>query len=487
MRWREKGILALALILALVLRWWLAGSPRCITTDGVFFLELARQMSEGGGWFHPSVAITPGYSRLLATLHGLFGGSLEQLARYLSAACGALALAPAWLGWRLVLGEEAAGLACLLAAAWPMSVELGSGVYYETLSLVGLLGGWCAWLLAERGQRSGGLGVVSGLCWGGVAWMKPEVLAWSAAGACLLGWRRKWLAALLLAGVTALLYFPYVLMVHQHTGQWRIAAKQDVNVLLAQAVGQEDYHRAVEELREAGARDETAGVWPDLFEMGRRALINVYLVHRYALPQTWPGLLTGLVAVGLFLAWRQRLPGFWLCLPGLAIAPLLFFQIEARVWHALFFVLAGLGGLALAQAQGWRRWALVGLCLFFLVPEALRPLYREHEDEAERRAGLWLWQHAQKEDVVLDRKPLVAYYADLPRIWPVARLGLEGLKEVLTPHKSAVLVVDNRYFRRSRPEWFELLQCPPPWLEERARFIGPEGHVVRLLAWRGDW
>ena len=48
-----------------------------------------------------------------------------------------------------------------------------------------------------------------------------------------------------------------------------------------------------------------------------------------------------------------------------------------------------------------------------------------------------------------------------------------------------ILVVDNRYFRASRPDWFARLACPPSWLRELARFTGPEGHEVRLLLYEG--
>jgi len=140
--------------------------------------------------------------------------------------------------------------------------------------------------------------------------------------------------------------------------------------------------------------------------------------------------------------------------------------------------------LALANSSGFRRWLLVGLCLFFSLPEALRPLYRPGPDEAERQAGLWLKANAGTAVVVMDRKPFVAYYSGLPQIWPLPQPGIEGLERILAGYESAVLVADNRYFRISRPEWFSALACPPPWLQELARFTGPDGHEVRLLAYR---
>ena len=200
--------------------------------------------------------------------------------------------------------------------------------------------------------------------------------------------------------------------------------------------------------------------------------------------QSWPPILLALVAIGFFLAWRQRLLEGWLWLPVLATVPLLIFVVDARILHPLFAVMTGVSGLAIAEFTGLRRWAVVGLCVFFLLPHALRPLYRPHPDEAARQAGLWLSNHAVQNAVVLDRKPFVSYYAGLPLIWPPKQAGLAGLKKSLTAYESVVLVVDNRYFRNGRPEWFKAVACTPPWLREMAQFDGPDGHRVRLLSYR---
>ncbi|MBT6620763.1 MAG: hypothetical protein HOB41_12855, partial [Gemmatimonadetes bacterium] len=91
----------------------------------------------------------------------------------------------------------------------------------------------------------------------------------------------------------------------------------------------------------------------------------------------------------------------------------------------------------------------------------------------------------EPDGVVLDRKPFVAYYSGLTQGWPPPQEGLTGLRKTLDQYEAAVLVVDNRYFRRSCQAWFEALQCPPDWLAERARFSGPDGQQVRLLSyWR---
>lgn len=479
---QEIRVLAAAMALGLLLRLWVAQVPLCISADGVFFVQLAEQIAAGGSWFHPSVAITPGYSALIAAARGVCGGSFEQVARYLSAFSSALTVLPAWLVWRSCFGGAAAGFSCLLLAIWPMSVQYGSGVYYEPLCLLCLFAGLHLWVRLERGAHWAWSGAI-GLWWGAVTWMKPEALAWSALGGSALLWRRQFRAGMLLAGVATLAYLPQVFMVREHTGKWQIAAKQGVNLLKAQATGEADFSSRLEELREAGEKG-AGGSLPGPMALVRRAAINVYLVHRYAIREAWPPVLLVMVAIGIALAWRRRLLGAWLWFPALAALPGLVFLVETRVWHTLFAMASGAAGLAVVQAGGWRRWLLVGLCVYFSLPEALRPLYRPELDAAERQAGLWLRENARSGDVVVDRKPFVAYYAGFPLVWPQAQPGLEGLKQALAGYESAVVVVDNRYFRNSRPEWFAALACPPSWLKELARFTGPDGHEVRLLAYR---
>ena len=483
LEWRELLLLAAVAGMALLLRLLVANTPTCISGDGVSYVNIAKQITLGGDWFHP--IFPPGYSLLIAAAHIFFGASFELAGRYIAAVSGALVIIPAWFIWRSAYGAVAAGFSCLLLAMWPLSVELGGHVYTGPTSLLGLFAGLYAWLRARRGEHWL-WGLAAGLFWGAVAWMKPEVLAWGLLGCVMLLWRRYYRAGGLLLAGTVLIYLPNILLLHEHTGRWQIAAKQDANILKAQAIGQQDFTRAYEEVREAAAQGANALTPAHPVQLIKRGLINLYSIHRYAISQSWPPILLALVAIGFFLAWRQHLLEGWLWLPVLATVPLLIFIVDARILHPFFAVMMGVSGLAIAEFAGLRRWAVVGLCVFFLLPHALRPLYRPHPDEAARQAGLWLANHAEKNVVVLDRKPFVAYYADLPLIWPPKQAGLAGLKKSLSVYESVVLVVDNRYFRNSRPKWFEAIACTPPWLREMAQFDGRDGHRVRLLSYRQE-
>ncbi len=120
---RELLLLAAVVGIPLLLRLLVAITPTCISSDGVSYVDIAKQIARGGDWFHP--IFPPGYSLLIAAVHTLLGGSFEQIGRYISSAAGALVIIPAWFVWRSAYGAVAAGFSCLLFTMSPLSVELG--------------------------------------------------------------------------------------------------------------------------------------------------------------------------------------------------------------------------------------------------------------------------------------------------------------------------------------------------------------------------
>ncbi|OIO60003.1 MAG: hypothetical protein AUJ55_02785 [Proteobacteria bacterium CG1_02_64_396] len=101
------------------------------------------------------------------------------------------------------------------------------------------------------------------------------------------------------AGVVgAAVYLPYVVLVHEHTDHWQIAAKQGVNVMVAQAVGDPDfaanYERILDQFREEGA----AQVAFDPIATAKRVATNLHLIHKYALPEDFPPALIALIFLG---------------------------------------------------------------------------------------------------------------------------------------------------------------------------------------------
>lgn len=473
------GIGALGL-LALGLRLAAAAAPRCIETDGVAYLELAEQIAGGGGLLHP--VFPPGYSLAIAALHRLGPLGPEAAALAISAVCGALALPAAWWLWRHTLGTPAAWAGAALLAIWPLAVDLGGRVLTDSTSLLGILLALCAWLRSARGER--GWAVVAGAGFGGVAWMRPEVLAWSGVAALLLA-RRRPAAAAALALTTALLYLPYVGLLRAHTGEWQLSAKADANLVYALTVGEADPGARYEELKDARREGRIQGSLPGPTALARRVADNLAEGAR-RLDTIWPPAVAVAIALGTVLAWRRGLLGSWAWLPLLASAPILLFFFKPRFFLPAAAVWLGLAGLALVELRGAARAAAAALVLWLVLPETLAPIRGPDREAASRAAGLWLAGRSEPAGVVVDRKPFVAYYAGRERVWPEAGPDLAALHERLTAYESALLVVDDRHFRRSRPQWHRALAVSlPSWLEEVARFEGPRGHGVRLLAFRG--
>src|SRR5262245_35990316 len=252
---QRREILAVSALglLAFGLRLAVGFSGRCIQTDGVAYLRLADALAAGGDWSHSM--FPPGYPALVAGVRAGSGLSGEASALLLSAACGGLVLLPAYAFWRAVLGEAAALAAAALLAIWPLSVDLGASVLCEPASLLGIFCGLWAW---QRSRSEGaGWAAAAGGCWGAVAWMRPELLAWSGIGALLLGCRRRPAAGALLLAATAVVYAPYVLALRAETGRWQLSAKAGANLTFAHMVGRPDrqaaYEALVDQLREGHA------------------------------------------------------------------------------------------------------------------------------------------------------------------------------------------------------------------------------------------
>ena len=127
---RELLLLAAVVGIPLLLRLLVAITPTCISSDGVSYVDIAKQIARGGDWFHP--IFPPGYSLLIAAVHTLLGGSFEQIGRYISSAAGALVIIPAWFVWRSAYGAVAAGFSCLLFTMSPLSVELGGACLHRS-------------------------------------------------------------------------------------------------------------------------------------------------------------------------------------------------------------------------------------------------------------------------------------------------------------------------------------------------------------------
>jgi hypothetical protein len=205
-----------------------------------------------------------------------------------------------------------------------------------------------------------------------------------------------------------------------------------------------------------------------------RILENVLLFQKYAVPDLLPWILLLLVLPGVLA--RSQTPG-WLgadaVLLAAALPPFasLAFHVEPRIFLPILpFILpfAAVGTLwtavALTDARRGSRWA-VGLALvvaLVLVPWTLQPVLRPDAGAAlYRQAARWVAETQPRDAVLLDRKPLVAFYSE--RRWvPLPRIGPEELLASARRAGARLVVLDSREFLFDRPGLVPLLWGPPP-------------------------
>ena len=449
-------ILALAVTAAaLAIRLLVAEFLPVIQPDGVAYVAIARQFQATGSPFDP--LFHPLYPLCIALAQPLVG-DWEMAGRLVSALFGAAVIVPAFALAQGIVGRHAALLSAVFIAVHPRLVQNSASVLCEATYTFLLVSGVLA---ARRGLGAGprALIALAGLCLGLAYLVRPEGALYLVGLIAIASFRvvsgRERAAALLpWLGATVLVFIvvaaPYVWYLSDAWGHVTFSGKIDHNLSLA--TGQ-----------------ATA---PSPLPM--RIVENALLFQKYALPDLLPWILLLIVLPGALA--RARTSG-WLGRDAVLLAATLppfaslAFHVEPRIFlPVLPFVLpfAAVGTLwvavTLTDAQrGWR-WSLVlGLVVaLVLVPWTLQPILRPDAGAAlYRSAARWVAETQPRDTVLLDRKPLVAFYSE--RRWvPLPRIGPDELLAAARQAGARLVVLDSREFFFDRPGLIPLLWGPPP-------------------------
>jgi 4-amino-4-deoxy-L-arabinose transferase-like glycosyltransferase len=449
-------ILALAVAaLALAIRVLVAEYQPVIQPDGVVYLAVAKQFQATGSPFDP--LFHPLYPICIALAQPLVG-DWEMSGRLVSAVFGALVILPAFALARGIVGRQAALLAAVFTAVHPRLVQNSASVLCESTYTFLLVSGVLA---ARRGLVGGPRTLVpfAGLCLGLAYLVRPEgalylvglvlvalfmiVTGRDRAGA-ILPWTGA--AVVVFAAVVA----PYVWYLAEVWGHVTLTGKIDHNLALA------------------------TGVAAAPSPLPMRILENLLLFQKYAVPDLLPWILLLLVLPGALA--RGRTTG-WIGRDGLLVAAALppfaslAFHVEPRVFLPILpFILpfAAVGMLWAAVTltdarRGWRWSVAMALAVaLVLVPWTFQPILRPDAGAAlYRQAARWVAETQPRDAVLLDRKPLIAFYSE--RRWvPLPRVGPDELLAAARHAGARLVVLDSREFLFDRPGLVPLLWGPPP-------------------------
>jgi hypothetical protein len=444
--------------LALVVRLIAHRHQPFVTVDGTEYIRLGESLRRG----HPFASIfPPGYPVLIA-LARLAVSDRVLAAALVSIACGALLAWPVWHLARSAIGERWALVPMLAVALHPELARISAVAMSESAYLLALYGA----VALAAAARPLGAGFVAGAAFAirpeglftGVLLAARELARPAARGSDQPGWRRPrriGAAARVAAGVLVVAV-PCCFYFHATLGVWTLSPK--IGALRAPVTS----WRAEEPRLEPAADAVPAYTLGDrVARFGPSALAhyprNAWLHVRNLLP-LWPVPLLALSLLGLVR--RRSLEAVPLL--GVAAIPLLAITAQPRFLLPALPALAILAAVPFAATSGDSRGARAGRAVVVLAwmagavwcaalqAKAFRQPYDadlgDHVD-----AGRWLARHSAPGDIVLDRKPYVAFYADRPyRVIPDE--PVDTILAVARRMGARFLVLDQGVTRVFRPQ-----------------------------------
>jgi Dolichyl-phosphate-mannose-protein mannosyltransferase len=471
--WAGKSLLLLATVTSAVVRLFLVRQFYCISSDGVHYIDAARDffagnISAGLGSFY-----SPGYPFMIAVMFAVVR-DWEIAGQLLSVTFGVALVAPLYWLLRDMFDERVAGVACLLAALSPFLARYSAHVRSESPYLFFVT---VAFLLLAQGidQKRSGRVFLGGLLAGVAYLVRPEAIGLLVIIPAFLVFRRltqaerSWIiigkyTALLLAGFL-LFALPYIVYLSIDTGKWG-AISRKAGVTLAINL-------------------EKAGVWDsgedgdggkaesqEFFGLIRRHPLQYVMRVVTDIPLAVVAYFGALyfsyvpfLLIGLYFALRGR---FWRRREFLLLSFVLFYFISltmilVRHRYLLQLVPVSLGWCAVGALWLWdfcrgspnpRVWkiAVSSIAAIFLVatlPKTLSPIAREkaYVREAGRYLGS-LNEGGNLKIAVLDDR--ITYYA---RAKTLLLYGVKdsALGDYLRDHKADFVAAEAKSWKQDFP------------------------------------
>jgi 4-amino-4-deoxy-L-arabinose transferase-like glycosyltransferase len=456
------AILALAFALRLASVALLTGA---IDVEGAEYARIAQNLLSGKGYYG---ILTPGKELMFPPLFpyliaatSLLTGNVELAGRLVSSILGALLVLPIFFITRLLYDRSAAYIAALLTAVHPFLVLFSATVYCESTYMTLLLAGVYGTLRGFQTQTPR-VFALTALAYSLAYLTRPEAVVYTflTAGFTLCngllarqhGLPRLALRLVALPVVFAAFALPYIVWLHDQTGQWRLEGKGGLNY----AIGLRIMYGESSQLAQHGVGGDLTehGVWtrshlstietatlsvPELLHYVRGKVNDVaaYL-ERLPMHSGFGAPPLFLLAVfGLFRGpWdRKRGVGQLFLLTVLAISSsaLLFMYFYVDRYVLLFLPVS-----VIWASQGiWdlARWASVACrtvfgpvarpalvqtaaaCLvastvpLLAMPVALETAKNDRKSEAVQAAGEWLDGFAPGPKTVMDASPILSFHS----------------------------------------------------------------------------
>ncbi len=439
--------LALITLAGAVLRFAALRYQPMVTGDGTEYVRFADALRAGRGF---RSVFPPGYP-LLITLTHLVIPDRVGAAVAVSMLAGISLPAIVWMLARGALGERGALLPALFCAlhlelARHSAVTLSESAYVAVLYLG--LAAFSAPVVTPGWRRAAAGGLALGCAFA----IRPEALATILALAGIVAGARRRLPArsvLAAAGACLVVVLACIFWYHQTLGTWTLTPK-----IAALHEVERDWRTVEPHVADAAA---SAGPLATRLVASVRAWPVNAAMHGEALLWSWPWPLLVLSLWGL--ARRRGIEAA--ALLYLPLLPFLGLTQQARFGLPAVPALAICAAAPLLGGRARLRGAAIALAVFgqFACAWAFSEAFRtplEGGRDTDRLAGEWLAQLAKPGDVVVDRKPYVAFYASRIRHTPAAGNRDAVLDQMVKSH-ARWFVLQDYVAHQMRPELAPLL------------------------------
>ena len=492
----------LAILLTAAIRLYLLRNYYCISSDGVHYIDAAKDFFTGNVASGLSSVYPPGYPILIAALYPIIG-DWELSGQIWSILFGVLLLLPLYVLFRQLYGEKAALVACFLVAVSPFLARYSVHVRTESpflfLSTTALL-------LFHQGieRKSQGRFFLGGWVAGFAYLVRPEAVGFLAIVPAILAfqWLSKKAPGLLWLCKTSSLVFvgfllfalPYIVYLSSETGRWG-AVTRKAGITLAISLMDSG-------LLDEGPMEGLGNVESLVFTefIQRHPVLYLKKVGMDILPavgvffEALHYTYVPFLLVGLIFAFRER---FWDRKDFLLLGFLLFYVFGFTLFYvkrrySLQVVPISLGWTAMGMLWCWD-WlartfsAKTARALLFLLalvlaggtlPKTLKPV--SPEKAYVREAGRYLKERKGTRALrVLVFDDRITFYADADPI-ALTELNKQELVQYIRERKADYLAAELRVLTKHYPD---LARDPAPYrLSLEKEFRGSRND--RLLVYR---
>jgi predicted membrane-bound mannosyltransferase len=421
---KEKQLIVLLLGIAFGLRLYAVLMAKGIAMDSAGYGFMARDFLKGNFTQGLSWALHPLYPMLISFI-SFDATHVEIAGRLISLFWGTFTLIPIYYLVKGTIGQKEAVFTALFYTFHPYLVTY-SGMLLTEATYWGLLvlSVYFFWtgLKGEKVWRIALSGSFLGLAY----LTRPEGIGYLLV---YLGWivvdsvlKKKWFKQFVLLGVLILsviiFVVPYVMYIHQETGQWLISKKAAgiQSQLLQQGVGGADSSKVIKQVKPEKNNSKIIMIIQNMVKYLPFVLYYYLRAYHFSL---WPFLIFGLIRG------RQKIMPYELFIASFVLFHLLSLSTFthstlrlsvpviplALLWAGtgVFEIKRRLERFSIVNPEKGVAWLIV-FALLIQLPQNLTPerIHRAHQKEI----GLWLRNNTPQDAIIMSNSPIEAFYAD---------------------------------------------------------------------------